>query len=107
MKKLLVAMVVFFFMGCAVMPWAPVVPPQGAVFSQTSAPISTNFYDTTTGLKVGKSTVTSILGLVAFGDASINTAAKNGNINKIKYVDYDFLNVLGVFSQFTIKVYGE
>jgi hypothetical protein len=57
--------------------------------------------------KVGKATSTSILGLVATGDASIRTAAANGGIKTIKYVDYEVENILGVYGQYTTVVYGD
>lgn len=57
--------------------------------------------------KVGKAFVTSILGLVATGDGSIETAAKNGGITKIHHVDHEVYNVLGIYAKFTTVVYGE
>ncbi len=57
--------------------------------------------------KVGKATSTSILGLVATGDASIKTAAANGGIKRIKYVDYEVENILGIYGQYTTVVYGD
>jgi hypothetical protein len=57
--------------------------------------------------KVGKATSTSILGLVATGDASIETAAKNGGIKTIKFVDYEVHNILGIYGQYTTIVYGD
>lgn len=44
---------------------------------------------------------------VAFDDASIQKAAKNGGLSKIYYADYEAKSVLGVFGMFTTKVYGE
>ena len=57
--------------------------------------------------KVGKATSTSILGLVATGDASIKTAAANGGIKRIKFVDYDVENILGIYGKYTTVVYGD
>ncbi|NWF93426.1 MAG: hypothetical protein HXY46_10950 [Syntrophaceae bacterium] len=57
--------------------------------------------------KVGTAEVTSIMGLVAFGDGSITTAAKNGGIKKIKYVDYEVENILGVIGKYKTVVYGD
>ncbi|MDD3987612.1 MAG: TRL domain-containing protein, partial [Candidatus Omnitrophica bacterium] len=50
---------------------------------------------------------TSILGLVATGDSSIKTAASNGGIKTIKYVDYDAKNILGIYGEYTTTVYGD
>ena len=60
-----------------------------------------------TDSKVGKATATSVLGLVATGDSSIKTAAANGGITKIKYVDYEVENILGIYGKYTTVVYGD
>ena len=57
--------------------------------------------------KVGVAKSTSILGLVATGDASIKAAAANGGIKTIKYVDYDAKNTLGICGEYTTTVYGD
>jgi hypothetical protein len=97
---------VLFLTGCA---WysTPVVPPLGLIYAQYKAPISTNFNGTKTGSKTGTAESTSILGWIALGDCSTNTAAKNGNIQTINYADYEYMNVLGVFQSFKTTVYGE
>jgi len=93
--------------ACAGIYGAPVVPPPGFIFSRFSAPLDIDAQDTKPGSKVGRSSSQSILGLVAEGDASISAAAKQGNITTIRHVDYEFENYLGVFSKFTIVVYGD
>ena len=60
-----------------------------------------------TGTKVGTASATGILGLVATGDASIQTAAHAGGIKKISHVDKHTTNILGIFTKFTTVVYGE
>ena len=60
-----------------------------------------------TELKVGTGTVTSILGLIATGDASIRTIANSAGISKIDYVDYKSTNILGLIATYTVYVYGE
>jgi hypothetical protein len=47
--------------------------------------------------------------IVAFGDASIETAMKTAKppITKIHHVDSEVLNVLGIYGRSTITVYGE
>ena len=57
--------------------------------------------------KVGKATANSYLALIATGDASIETAAKNGGITEIKYVDYSVKNILGIIGEYTTVVYGD
>jgi hypothetical protein len=59
--------------------------------------------------KSGKSCVKSILGLFATGDSSIETAKKNGEINKVSYVDRTFqaLNIyIPIFQKGCTIVHG-
>jgi hypothetical protein len=57
--------------------------------------------------KVGKSCATSILGIVGYGDASNDTAAKSAGITPISHVDTENLGVIGVYAQGCTIVYGE
>lgn len=59
------------------------------------------------GAKVGSSSATNIFGLVAIGDASIQTAANSAGIKRISHVDIKKTGFLGIFSTSTIYVYGE
>lgn len=87
---------------------APVIPPQGWVYNDTKAPITTNFKDTPIGTKVGSSSSSSLLwGLIAFGDCSIHSAAQQGGLSKIYHADYEHFNILGLYSKTTVYVYGE
>ena len=98
------ALIVSVMTGCVT---APFVPPQGFVFSQTTAPLDLEYEDTTiAGTKVGKAEVISILGLVTVGDASSKTAAANGGITTIDHADYEHFNILRIFQKTTVIVYG-
>ncbi len=99
---------VFAMTGCANAGGfgAPVVPPGGSIFAKFSAPMTTHFDKTAVVDKSGSATSQSILGLVATGDCSLETAARNGGITEINYADYSFYNVLGVYMRFTVTVYG-
>lgn len=57
--------------------------------------------------KVGTAECSGILGLLATGDASIETAAKSAGIKKIHHVDYESNSVLGIISKYKVVVYGE
>ncbi|NCB07156.1 MAG: hypothetical protein EOM73_03215, partial [Bacteroidia bacterium] len=57
--------------------------------------------------KVGSAEATSILGIVATGDASIDAAAKSGGITKIHHVDEQSTSILGFFAKYKVYVYGE
>lgn len=105
MRNGILVLVAFVFMagviaGCAT-PY-----PYGAIYTEIKAPVSV----TDGGLnysKVGTATAQSIIGLVATGDCSIKAAAANGGITKIKFVDYDAKNILGLFGEYTTTVYGD
>jgi hydrogenase maturation factor HypE len=57
--------------------------------------------------KKGEAAVHSLLGWVAFGDASIKAAMESAGITKIHHVDYDGISVLGLYARFNTTVYGE
>ena len=58
--------------------------------------------------KTGEACAQSILGLAAFGDASIAAASKAGSIQKIGHVEYKQTAFLGaVYHQFCTTVGGE
>jgi hypothetical protein len=104
-KKLLKSTLVFtvaafLFTGCAYV----AAPLTGFVYTDLYAPMAAT--SNNIGTKVGTAEATSILGIVATGDASINQAAKNGNISQISHVDYHSTSILGIYSTFTVMVYG-
>jgi len=59
------------------------------------------------GVKQGESCATSILGLVATGDASALSAAKKAGITKIATIDGTHSNILGVLGKYCVVVSGE
>lgn len=59
------------------------------------------------GSKVGTAEANNILGLVLIGDASVETAAKKAGIKNISHVDCKKKSILGLFSTYTVVVYGE
>jgi len=92
--------------GCGYV--APVMPPQGWIYADISAPMDIDVDQTVvTGPRMGEAESTSILALVATGDCSITTAAQNGGVNTVNHVDYAYMNVLFVYQKFTTRVYGE
>ena len=93
--------------GCAGFVWAPVVPPPALVITSYDAPLDTNLDNTPMEQRKGTSSCINVLGLVSIGDASVRAAAKDGNITRVQHADYNFFNVLGVFSKYTTVVYGE
>jgi hypothetical protein len=56
--------------------------------------------------RIGRATATGIL-LVAWGDASISAAMRNGGITRVHHVDHETMNIMGVYAKYTTIVYGE
>jgi hypothetical protein len=77
--------------------------PDGALF--TSAKIGT--YGTgKPASRTGEACASSILGLVAIGDASVEAAKSQGGINDVSYVDYQIFSVLGLYARLCTVVRG-
>ncbi len=57
--------------------------------------------------KVGTAEVKGYVGVVAMGDASIQTAAREAGITRIHHVDYQSKSYVGVYTIYTIIVYGD
>jgi|SoiMetStandDraft_5_1073268.scaffolds.fasta_scaffold196171_2 hypothetical protein len=87
--------------GCAM----AASPVNGFFYSDVDAPLAVNSDADNT--KKGMASCHSYLGICATGDASIETAAKNGGIKKIHHVDFKSHSVLGIYAEFTTIVYGE
>jgi hypothetical protein len=107
MKKILMYMSVILLssslmVGCAAYAVSPVL---GGLYTDIKAPITAT--SNTSYSKMGSASASSILGLIAVGDASINTAAKNGGITRIHHVDYKSTSILGIYATYTVYVYGE
>jgi hypothetical protein len=56
--------------------------------------------------KTGISKATFLFGIPLSGDASIATAVKNGNIDKVSVVDYKTTSILGIFNTIETTVTG-
>ena len=70
-------------------------------------PYDTDLEKTVLGEKVGKSSYYSVLWLVAWGDAGVAAAAKNGDIAVINHMDKHTLAILGaLYYRHTTIVYG-
>ena len=102
MKKILVTLaaclaLMAFSTGCAS------TFPVGVIFTELKLPIAATSNE---GNKVGRAKCTSVMGLVTWGDASIAAAMKDGKISEISHIDWEVKNVLGIFGEYTIVVYG-
>jgi hypothetical protein len=59
------------------------------------------------GSKSGEGCVTSILGIVTTGNASVTETARKANINRVTHIDYRFENILGLYAKYCAVVYGD
>jgi hypothetical protein len=57
--------------------------------------------------KTGEACISSILGIIATGDASIEAAKKAGGITQIAHVDHEQFGVLGVYATSCTIVHGQ
>jgi TRL-like protein family len=102
-------------LGCASGVVAPVVPPYGSLFTMHAAPLDTNFDATPIGSKQGTAMVHYFqepisgyrIPILTWGDASVQAAAAEARIQRIHYVDYRLLSVLGIYVQLTVQVSGD
>lgn len=103
MKTLLCALslsgAIALFGGCAI-----TGATGGFVYTNTTPPITAT--STAGATKEGRATCTNILGIVAYGDCSVDTAAKAGNISQIRSVDYNDWSILSLFATTTTIVKG-
>jgi hypothetical protein len=104
-KKLLhvstLAVMVLLVTGCAT-PY-----PVGLLYTELNLPHQAVSQSEVSYTKVGVAKATSVLGLVTTGDASQRAAIRNGQITKVKYIDYSVKNILGIYGEYTVTVYGD
>ena len=97
---------------------APVIPPQGLLYSNIKAPITADATDfgskrgTATSFQIGLPPIPVAglamgLDLFAWGDASTETAAAAAGIGEVDHVDYHLEVFFFVYRRFTTEVYGD
>ena len=80
----------------------------GCLYTHVLTPYDTNVNKTVLGQKTGKASMHSVLGLVAWGDASSAAAAKQGGISTLNHMDRELLNIVfGIYMESTTIVYGD
>jgi hypothetical protein len=104
MKRALAAVFVGLFAAASFTGCTVVSPMNGGIYTDLTGPVAVG--SATGASKKGEAKATSIVG-VALGDASIETAMKNGGITKVHHVDTKVKNILGVYAEYTTIVYGE
>lgn len=102
LQKLALGVCLAFLVSSCAFVASPVL---GGLYTDVKAPLTAT--SNPVARKVGTAEASSILGIVATGDASIEAAARNGGITKISHVDYQAKNILGIYATFTVYVYGE
>jgi len=86
----------------------PVMPPMGVIYADVRAPLTAEAEKPNVTEQKGEASSQSILGLIAWGDCSLDTAAKNGKLTEIEFADYSYMNVIfGVYQKFTVVVHGK
>jgi len=78
--------------------------PYGGLYTQMKLPVTAT--SNAASQKVGTAMCTSVLSMVATGDCSIDAAKKNGHIQKVSHVDWDAKNILGLYGEYKVTVYG-
>lgn len=101
-KSLIVLAAAAFFLSSCAYVSSPVL---GGIYTDVKAPVAAT--SASGSSKVGTAEASSILGIVATGDASIEAAAKSAGISTIHHVDYQAKNILGIYATYTVYVYGE
>ncbi len=93
--------------GCMTRPVSPFVPYIGDTFSAVAFPVDIKYEKTPIADSYGASTAHNVLGLVAWGDASVTGAAAQGDLDTVNYVDASYMNILFIYSQTRIEVAGQ
>jgi hypothetical protein len=80
----------------------------GCLYTHILTPMDKDLDKTVLGSKTGKATMYSVLGLVAWGDASSAAAAREGKITTMNHMDLEILNIVfGIYTEATTIVYGD
>ena len=96
--------------GCTTMfPGGPA--PTGAIVTDVKCPaanLAVAVDPAAKSTKVGEATMSSLLGILAKGDNSVNAAMVDGKITKVHHVDQHVLSyVFGIYIESTTVVHGE
>lgn len=96
--------IVFAILGAIWISGCAAPQPVGTIYTGMKLGVSGN----ATGYsKEGRATCRSIFSLFAFGDCSVETAAKAGSVTNVKIVDQEVKNILGIYGSYTTVVKGD
>lgn len=105
--------------GCtigAAFPRTPVSPPPGYIYDNVHAPLDVNYHGDVEARpgKVGETRASYLCLWIlspalsfGWGDASVETAAADGGLKEVHHVDYERRQILGLYSEFTVRAYGK
>lgn len=80
----------------------------GCIYSKAITPLDENVENTRIGTKTGRASVHIVAWMVAWGDAGVEAAARNGGLDVINHLDTERQIVLfGLYSRITTIAYGE
>lgn len=80
----------------------------GCMYSNIRFPLDEDLWKTELGSKVGTSSNYSIAWLVAWGDAGVEAAAKNGGISVVNHMDMGIESyIFGLYIRRDTIVYGD
>ncbi|MEA3476939.1 MAG: TRL-like family protein [Bacteroidota bacterium] len=102
MKKLFILAIACLFLSSCAFVRSPV---SGVIYGDVTSPVAAT--SNSNSSKVGTAEATSILGIIATGDASIQAAAKSAGITKIHHVDEQAINYFIFYAKYKVYVYGE
>jgi TRL-like protein family len=102
MKLVTAALLLVALNGCAMASGGNAAA-LGTIYSSYKSP---GQLGTAADSKTGEACISSILGIVATGDGSIETAKKAGGITQISHIDHEQFSVVGVYATSCTIVHG-
>ncbi len=86
----------------------PMLALASSCYMNAKVPLDVNLDRTELGNKVGRSSVTVVAWLFAWGDAGIHAAAQDGGLTLIRHADLEIYVLLaGLYARRTTIVYGD
>lgn len=78
------------------------------VYGKVIFPLDTDVNHTQLGSKVGHSSAQSVLWMVAWGDAGVEAAAREGGIQTVQHLDVErYVLLFGLYMRVTTIAYGD
>lgn len=102
MKKILLLTtlsIILIFFNCATVVYGP----YGGLYTSTTIGNSSTGKE---GNKTGEACAHSVLGLIAFGDASVKEAQLKAQIKEVTSIDHSIFNILGIYGKMCTIVSG-